>query len=271
MIKRKIGIVAKKLNHSLSPLIHNYWSKKNNHNFIYRKYEVQEKNLYKFFSKYRRDKQFVGFNITIPYKENFISFCDKVTNRAKKIGSVNLIYKKDKIILGDNTDVIGFSKIFYSLKNKNTKSVLLVGAGGAARAILYFLNKKNIENIDIFATSKRREESLKKNFKFNRFLIKSSHLKKRYDLIINASSAGMTKKNKINRNILNLVKRARGVIDIVYNPINTDLLKKAEKHEIKFSGGLKMLVEQAKPSYEKWCGNKIEIDRKIYQMLINKI
>ena len=157
------------------------------------------------------------------------------------------------------------------MKIKKTKSVLLVGAGGAARAILYFLNQKNIKNIDIFATSTRKEENLKKKFKFARFLIRSSHLKKRYDLIINASSAGMTKKNKINRNILNLVKKASGVIDIIYNPIDTDLLKKAKKHDIKFSGGLKMLVEQAKPSYEIWSGKKIEIDNKIYQMLVNKL
>ena len=269
MNKKKIGIVAKKLNHSLSPFIHNYWSR--NNNFIYRKYEVQEKNIDKFFYNYRKDKRFVGFNITIPYKENIIGFCDKITARAKKIGSVNLIYKKNKIIFGDNTDVIGFSKTFNSLKIRNTKSVLLVGAGGAARAILYFLNQKNIEKIDIFATSIRREENLKKKFKFDRFLIRSSHLKKNYDLIINASSAGMTKKNKINRNILNLVRKAKGVIDIVYNPIETDLLKKAKKHDIKFSGGLKMLLEQAKPSYEIWSGKKIEIDNKIYQMLVNKL
>ena len=271
MIKKKIGIVAKKLNHSLSPLIHNYWSKKNNNKFIYRKYEVQEKKINKFFNNYRSDKRFVGFNITIPYKEIFIGFCDKVTTRANKIGSVNLIYKKNNIIFGDNTDFIGFSKTFNSLKIKNTKTVLLVGAGGAARAILYYLNGKNIKNIDVFATSISKEKSLKKKFKFNRFLIKSTHLKKRYDLIINASSAGMSKKNKINRYILNLVKNARGVIDIVYNPIDTDLLKKAKKHNIKSSGGLKMLVEQAKPSYEMWTGKKIEIDKKIYQMLVNKI
>lgn len=271
MIKKKIGIVAKELNHSLSPLIHNYWSKNNNSKFIYRKYEVQEKKIDKFFYNYRRDKQFVGFNVTIPYKEIFIGFCDNLTTRANKIGSVNLIYKKNKKILGDNTDVIGFSKTFNSLKIKNTKSVLLVGAGGASRAILYYLNKKNIDDIDVFATSKRRKENLQKKFKFKRFLSGSTHLRKRYDLIINASSAGMTKKNKININILNLVKKAKGVIDIVYNPIETDLLKKAKKHDIKFSGGLKMLVEQAKPSYEIWSGNKIEIDRKIYQKLINKI
>ena len=85
MIKKKIGIVAKKLNHSLSPLIHNYWSKTKNNKFIYRKYEVQEKNIEKFFYNFRLDKQFIGFNITIPYKEKFIGLCDKVTSRAKKL------------------------------------------------------------------------------------------------------------------------------------------------------------------------------------------
>ena len=271
MNKKKIGIVAKKLDHSLSPLIHNYWSRKNGHNFTYRKYEVQKKNIGKFFNKYKKDKDFIGFNITIPYKENFISFCDKITTRANKIGSVNLIYKKNNLIYGDNTDVLGFNKTFNFLKIKNTRSVLMMGAGGAARAILYYLNKKSIENIDIFATSTKREKNLTENFKFKNFLTKSSHLKKRYDLIINASSAGMSKDNKINRNILHLVKKASGVIDIVYNPIETELLKEARKHNIKSSSGLKMLVEQAKPSYERWCGNKINIDNEIYLMLLRNI
>ena len=271
MIKKKIGIVAKKLDHSLSPYIHNYWSKKNNHNFVYRKYEVEEKNINKFFHRYKKDKKFIGFNITIPYKENFIVLCDKITKRAESIGSVNTIYKKKKIVFGDNTDVIGFSKIFNSLKIKKPKTVLLIGAGGAARAILYFLNKKSIENIDIFAKSIRREEKLKKKFKFKRFLIRPSFLRKNYDLIINASNAGMNKNNKINKNILSLVKKTNGVIDIVYNPTETDLLKEAKKHNIKFSGGMHMLLEQAKPSYEIWSGNKIVIDDKLYQKLIDKI
>ena len=271
MIKKKIGIVAKKLNHSLSPLIHNYWSKKNKNKFVYRKYEVREKDIDKFFSNYTRDKRFVGFNITIPYKENFISLCDKVTTRAKKIGSINLIYKKNNLVYGDNTDVLGFSKTFKHLRIKNTRTVLMIGAGGAARAILYFLNKEGIENIDIFATSTKREKNLTECFKFKNFLIKSSHLKKGYDLIINASSAGMNKNNKINRNILNLVKKTNGVIDIVYNPIETDLLKEAQKHNVKFLSGITMLVEQAKPSYERWCGNKININNEIYQMLLRYI
>ena len=77
--------------------------------------------------------------------------------------------------------------------------------------------------------------------------------------------------NKINRNILRLVKKTKGVIDIVYNPLETDLLKEAEKHNIKSIGGLIMLVEQAKPSFEIWSKKDIEIDDKIYRSLISKI
>ena len=271
MIKKKIGIVAEKLNHSLSPIIHNYWSKKTKCNFLYKKYEMDEKRIEKFFYNYKKDKNFIGFNITIPYKEKFINMCDNVSSRAKKIGSVNLIHKKGNMIYGDNTDVIGFRKIFNSLKIKNPKTVLLVGAGGASRAILYFLNKKNIENIDIFATSLRRRQSLLENFKFKNFTNKTTLLKKRYDLIINASNAGMSNGNKINRNILRLVKQTKGVIDIVYSPLETDLLKEAKKHNIRSLGGLIMLVEQAKPSFETWSKKSIEIDDKIYQLLISKI
>ena len=271
MIKKKIGIVAQRLDHSLSPMIHNYWSKKTKSNFLYKKYEIEEDKIEKFFYNYKKDKNFIGFNITIPYKEKFINMCDNVSLRAKKIGSVNLIYKKENMIYGDNTDVIGFRKVFNLLNIKRTKTVLLIGAGGAARAILYFLNKKSIENIDIFATSFRRRQDLLINFNFKNFTNKTTLLKKKYDLIINASNAGMSRSNKMNRNILRLVKETKGVIDIVYNPLETDLLKEAKKHNIKSLGGLIMLVEQAKPSFEIWSKRSIEIDDKIYQSLIGKI
>ena len=81
----------------------------------------------------------------------------------------------------------------------------------------------------------------------------------------------MSKSNKINKNILNLVKKTKGVIDIVYNPVETDLLIEAKKNNIKSVGGLMMLVEQAKPSFEIWSGKKIKIDDKIYKLLIDKI
>ena len=271
MRKKKIGIVAKKLNHSLSPLIHNYWSKIQKNNFVYKKFEVEENKIDVFFNNYRNDKNFIGFNVTIPYKERFINLCDKVSIRAKKIGSVNLIYKQNNKIFGDNTDVIGFEKTFKSIEIDNIKTVLLIGAGGAARSILYFLNEKNIENIDIFASSLKRVNDVSKNFRFKNFTNVSKHLRNNYDLIINASSAGMTHSNRVNRNILKLVKKTKGVIDIIYNPTDTELLIEAKKHTKKAIGGLLMLVEQAKPSYETWTRKKIKIDDKIYKILLKKI
>ena len=265
-----IGIVAEKLGHSLSPYIHNYWSKKYKKNFKYEKFELEEKDLKKFFQSYKKNKKFKGFNITIPYKTNFISLCDRITSKAKKIGSVNLVYKKNNLIIGDNTDVIGFEKCF-KLLNKIPKKVLLIGAGGAARAVLYFLNKKNIENIDVFATSLTRKEDICKDFIVSSFVSKTNLLNSKYDLIINSSSGGMIGKSALNRKILKLVNSAKGIIDIVYNPEMTTLLKQAQKNNIPYVGGLTMLIEQAKPSFEKWTDAKIKIDDQIYDLARSKL
>ena len=265
-----IGIVAEKLGHSLSPYIHNYWSKKYKKNYKYEKFELKEKYLKKFFQSYKKNKKFKGFNITIPYKTNFISLCDRITSKAKKIGSVNLVYKKNNLIIGDNTDVIGFEKCF-NLLNKMPKKVLLIGAGGAARSVLYFLNKKNIENIDVFATSLTRKEDICKDFIVSSFVSKTNLLNSKYDLIINSSSGGMIGKSALNRNILKLVNRAKGIIDIVYNPEMTTLLKQAQKNNVPYVGGLTMLIEQAKPSFEKWTNTKIKIDDQIYDLARSKL
>jgi len=266
-----IGIVAKKLGHSLSPYIHNYWSKKYKINLKYHKYEVSEKNLVKFFESFKKNKKIKGFNVTIPYKTNFINLCDKITPKAKKIGSVNLVYRKNNLIIGDNTDVIGFEKSFKLLRNTPSYKVLLIGAGGAARSILYYLNNKNIKNIDVFATSSKRKENICNDFVIKSFVTKTSLLKANYDLIINSSSGGMIGKSPLNRNIIKLVDNTKGVIDIVYNPEITPLLKRAKKNNIPFVGGLTMLIEQAKPSYEKWSQLKIKVDDEIYQLARNKL
>ena len=270
-MKNIIGIIAEKLGHSLSPYIHNYWSKKYNKNLKYLKFEISEKKLTKFFEAFRNNKKFKGFNVTIPYKTSFISLCDKITPKAKKIGSVNLVYKKNSLIIGDNTDVIGFEKSFKKLKKIHPKKILLIGAGGAARSILYYLNKKSFENIDVFATSLRRKENICNDFFIKNFVTKTNLLNKKYDLIINASSGGMIGKPPLNRNIIKLADEAKGVIDIVYNPEMTQLLNRAKKNNTPIVGGLTMLIEQAKPSFEKWSKSKIKVDDKIYQLARNKL
>tara|TARA_Y100000768_G_scaffold388445_1_gene384404 strand:- start:2815 stop:3630 length:816 start_codon:yes stop_codon:yes gene_type:complete len=266
-----IGIVAKKLSHTLSPDIHNYWSQKTNAKLKYKKFEIKEKDINKFVIKFRKNKNFKGFNITIPYKESFLNFCDRLSMRAKKIGSVNLIYKKNRLIYGDNTDVIGFAKCYSYLKIQQPNSVLVIGSGGAARSILYHLNNKSIENIDIFAPSLKRKEGLENSFVFKNFVNNINSLKKKYDLIINASSAGMLGKKKLNSNIFKLIKNSKYVIDIVYNPLETEILIQANKYNVKNIGGLKMLIEQAKPSFEKWSNKKVTIDKELFLKIERKL
>ena len=268
---KKIGIVALKLNHSLSPLIHNYWSKKLNLKFKYNKYELKEKNINKFFTNFKKNINFKGFNVTIPYKEIFLEQCDRISVKANQIGSINLIYKKNGLIYGDNTDIVGFRKCYKSLNINNPKSILVVGAGGAARSILYYLNNKKFNNIDIYAPSMKRKKGLESDFNFKKFVSNTSRLRKKYDLIINASSAGMVGKTKLNRNIIKLVNKSRGVIDIVYNPVETALLNEAKKNGVKNIGGLKMLVEQAKPSFERWSNKKVKVTNELYRTLERKI
>ncbi len=270
-MKNIIGIVAERLGHSLSPYIHNYWSKEYNKNLKYKKFEISEKKLTKFFDAFRKNDKFKGFNVTIPYKTNIISLCDRITPKAKKIGAVNLVYKKNNIIIGDNTDVKGFDKSFEQFKKIHLKKILLIGAGGAARSILYYLNKKNIENIDVFANTLRRKKDICSDFSVKSFVTKPNLLNTRYDLVINSSSGGMIGKPPLNRNIIKLADSAKGVIDIVYNPEMTPLLNRAKKNKIPLVGGLTMLIEQAKPSFEKWSKAKIKVDDKIYQLARSKL
>ena len=270
-MKKKFGIVAEKLGHSLSPTIHNYWLKQNRIIATYQKKELKPTQIDQFINKFKKDNQHLGFNVTIPYKETFFQYCNKVSNRAKKIKSINLIYKNNNVIIGDNTDALGFKKTYQKLKVKNVKNVLLIGAGGAARSVLYTLNEKNIENIDIFARTLNRKKSLSLDFHFKKFTNKTSNLSKKYDLIINSSSAGMLHQDKMKKPIIELVPYAKYIIDIVYNPLQTELILEANKNNIPCMGGLTMLVEQAKPSFEKWFKKSAQINQSLYSILEKKL
>ena len=264
---KKIGIVAASLGHSLSPTIHKYWLKQNKIKAAYKKKELKEHNIEKFINSFKNDDRYLGFNITILFKESFFKYCNTISKRAKKIKSINLIYKNKKNIIGDNTDSVGFKKTYQKLKIKNVNNVLLIGAGGAARAILYTLNEKGIDNIDVFAKSLNRKKSLSSDFNFKTFTNKITALKKNYELIINSSSAGMIHQDKMKKPILKLVPRAKYIIDIVYNPLETDLIHEAKKFNIPCMGGLTMLLEQAKPSFEKWFKRKPTINQNLYSIL----
>ena len=271
-MKKRIGIVAKKLSHSLSPIIHNEWIKKNNINAEYICFEIKESELQSFYDEFKRDKNFLGFNVTVPYKENFFHMCNNISKQASSIGSLNLIYKKNNLIYGDNTDYIGFAKTYKKIINKKIQSTLLIGAGGAARSVLKFLNDQKIEHIDILARTKNKKRSLSEIMKFENFYTETNNVKeKKYDLIINASDAGMKNKKQLDKEIYKLIPLASYAIDIIYNPLSTKFLKVAKKAQTPHIGGLNMLLEQAKPSFDRWFGSNVEITKNLESKLIRKL
>ena len=182
-----------------------------------------------------------GLNVTIPYKEKIITYLDEVDKAASIIGAVNTIAKKDNKLIGYNTDYIGFIKSFKN--NLNFKNALILGTGGASKAIQYALNIKNI-NFDI--------GSRKNNKKYISYDLINEKIRD-YDLIINTTPLGtfpdVSKKPKINYNLIN---ENHFCYDLIYNPEKTSFLKECEKKGARIMNGLEMLKSQAEESWIIW-------------------
>jgi shikimate dehydrogenase len=182
-----------------------------------------------------------GLNVTIPYKEKIITYLDEVDKAARIIGAVNTIAKKDNKLIGYNTDYIGFIESFKN--NLNFKNALILGTGGASKAIQYALNIKNI-NFDI--------ASRKNNKKYISYDLINEKIKD-YDLIINTTPLGtfpdVSKKPKINYNLIN---ENHFCYDLIYNPEKTSFLKECERKGARIMNGLEMLKSQAEESWIIW-------------------
>ena len=217
----------------------------------------------------------IGVNITIPHKEAVIKFIDDVSEEARHIGAVNTIVNKDGRLIGHNTDGYGY---ITSLKeecnfNPKGKNIAILGAGGAARGILVALSVKKPKTIIIANRTLARAISLIKAFKgkfpetkFEAVDLNKDILKKYFkdiELLINTTSVGM-KKNETVEIPLELLPKTAVVSDIVYNPLETLLLKKAKKLGLTTHSGLGMLVHQGVKSFKLWTGMDapIEVMRK---------
>lgn len=180
-----------------------------------------------------------GFNVTIPYKEKIIPFLDEIDEAAKMIGAVNTIVIKGDKLIGYNTDYIGFIKSFKN--NLDFKKALIMGTGGASKAIQFSLKLKKIK----FDIVSRKKSSDYKNY----LTIKL----KEYDLIINTSPLGtypnIGEKPNINYNQINEKKFC---YDLIYNPNKTMFLIESEKRGARIMNGLGMLKEQAEESWNLW-------------------
>jgi len=237
-IKKTYGLIGKNIDYSFSV---KYFSQKFNDEKIidseYVNFDLREIEDFNNLEILKIN----GLNVTIPYKEKIITYLDEVDKAASKIGAVNTIAIKDNKLIGYNTDYIGFIESFKN--NLNFKNALILGTGGASKAIQYALNIKNI-NFDI--------GSRKNNKKYISYDLINEKIKD-YDLIINTTPLGtfpdVSKKPKINYNLIN---ENHFCYDLIYNPEKTSFLKECEKKGARIMNGLEMLKSQAEESWIIW-------------------
>ena len=261
-------VIGNPAKHSLSPLIHNKGYEALGLDCIYLAFEFRD--LGKAFEGLK-EAGVAGFNVTMPFKQDVMKYLDKIDASAVKVNAVNTIVNRDGKFTGYNTDGTGAVNALKKATKLKGKKVLLFGAGGAGRAIAFALQKEKAR-IMISEKSVSKGKALAKEVG-GKFVKLSSATNTSPDIIINATPTGM--KPNINSSVLpkEFLERRMVVFDIVYNPLETKLLKDARKAGCKTIGGIEMLLEQAYKSFEIFTGKKAprnEIRKAVYRELVRK-
>ena len=265
---KKAYVIGTNTKESLSPLIFNYWFKKRNINAEYTFKEIKLKNFDNEIDLILKEKNLCGFNVTIPYKELIIKKLNNIDNHSEKIGAVNCVTKQKNLWVGKNTDWTGFLKPLLKLPRTDIKMArdpVVIGYGGAAKAIIYALKKHGFKEIKVFNRTFEKIKNL--NNESGITTIKLSEIKNHIQnsgLIINTTPSNVLE------NLRGLIFRKNVIAyDIVYKPKETRFLSNFREFNKVY--GIDMLVYQAAPCFEEWFGEKAIIDKGLYDLLEKQI
>ena len=260
---KKYLVIGNPIDHSLSPRLHNFWIKKYNIKAIYEKVKL-EKNKIKETINELKENKIDGINITIPFKKDVIPYLDEMTDIAQETQSVNTIFKKDNKIIGENTDVYGFSEaIKLSSFNPKNKKALILGAGGVSPSIILALKKMGVSVISLSNRTKQKAEDLKKSFPFIKIIDWGETVKS--DLIVNATSVGIKTNDEIK---LDLSKIGGQLFyDVIYNPPQTNFLSKAKELGKKTENGKNMFIYQAFKAFKIWHSVNPEVNNQVRDLI----
>lgn len=260
---KKYFVIGNPINHSLSPLLHNYWIKKNNINAEYFKKELTLNKLEEFINDIRQEK-ISGANITIPFKKSIIPYLDILSPEAEKSQSVNTIALKDNKLIGYNTDIFGFEqaikKLNFSVKEKK---VFILGAGGVVPSIILALKNMNASKINVSNRTKEKALDLKK--RYEKIGVLNWGEIPEFDLIINATSLGL--KNETINLDLSKVGHNKLFYDVIYNPSETNFLHTGKNLGNLSENGKLMFIYQALASFELWHGIVPDINEQTLALL----
>ena len=246
---KKYLVIGNPIGHTFSPKLHNHWIKQNNIDAVYDKKQLNENDIEAIIGEVKNGK-INGINVTVPFKKSVIPFLDELTLAAKESQSVNTIFKKDNRVIGDNTDIGGFEcglkHINYDIKNKK---VFILGAGGVVPSIILVLKKLGVSKISLSNRTKEKAKDLKKIYK-DLEIINWGQCPD-FDMIINATSLGLKKNDKIELDFSKF-KSDKLFYDVIYNPSKTNFLLKGEELGNKVENGKMMFIYQAQLAFKVW-------------------
>ena len=259
------GLIGSPVAHSMSPALHAHWLRRYNIRGFYIPMDVAQSDLREVIRSLPK-MGFVGVNVTIPHKVHVLEIADLVTDRAALIGAANtLIFRKDGKIHADNTDGYGFvENLRQGAPNWNAKAgpAAVLGAGGAARAVIASLIDVGVPEIRLSNRTRTSAEALRSEFgtKIKVFdWVQAGNMLEDTNTVVNATSLGMVGKPDL-RVPLDAIPRSAVVTDLVYTPLQTGLLKRAGELGCTTVDGLGMLLHQAAPAFERWFGYRPEVD-----------
>lgn len=268
---KELVVAGDPIEHSLSPVMQNAAIEEMGleNEFVYKKKQVKKEDLPKFIDYL---KNIEGANITIPHKVQVLRYLDELTKEAEFIGAVNTIYKKDGNLVGHNTDGQGAVEAVLEKTTIESSKACIIGAGGAARAIAFTMALYNIKELIIMNRTVGKAQELSKEINQKTSTnCTASPLSKNVnaDIIINTTSLGMKgdKQNQTPIEAKNL-QPDMTVMDIVYNPLETKLLKDAKEAGCTIIDGVGMFVNQGALALEKWTNKKAP--RKIMRNAVMK-
>jgi shikimate dehydrogenase len=252
------GILAYPASHSLSPAMQTAAFAAAGVEATYERFEIQPEDLGDFMFRVREEK-IAGLSVSIPHKKAIMLFLDEVSEDARKIGAVNTVYWKGEKLVGENTDWIGSNEALFLSTNPAGKTVVVIGGGGSARAVIYGLKQRGVK--EIIVLSRKPADDLVNDFGVE---VDSLENLEKYSpqILINTTPLGMKGENE-NQSPASkeyLEKRKPLVFDLVYNPLETKLLHEAREAGCKTLSGIEMLLAQGVKQFEIWSGKAAPLE-----------
>jgi shikimate dehydrogenase len=269
---KRACVVGWPIEHSRSPLIHGYWLERHGIDGDYVKRPVKPEEAEAFF----RDlpgQGFIGCNVTVPLKEAAFCAAARPDAAARSVAAANTLWLEDGVLCASNTDIYGF---VHSLDDqtpdwdKTGLPAAVIGAGGAARGVIRGLLDRGIREIRLANRSGERAEALADSFGGSIRIFdweNRSNMLISCGLAVNTTTLGMEGQSSLDVDLSGLSHSAV-VTDIVYSPLETDLLRRARGMGLRVADGLGMLLHQAVPGFEKWFGVRPEVTPELRSLII---